>query len=48
MKTKEKDFDTVTFFRAVKEKIARNTEGMTLRERREWMRQVREGKIKLT
>ena len=33
---KEKDFDTVAFFRAVKEKIAKATEGMTLLQRREF------------
>lgn len=29
---KEKNFDTVKFFRAVKEKIAKETEGMTFAE----------------
>jgi hypothetical protein len=50
MKTKEekKDFDTVAFFRAVKEKMAKATENMTLQEERSFWRQVREGKIKLT
>jgi hypothetical protein len=44
----KKGFDTVAFFRAVKEKIAKNTEGMTLEERRKFMQQLREGKVNLT
>jgi hypothetical protein len=48
MKTKmKKEFDTVAFFRDVKEKIARATEGMNLQERREFFKQIREEKIKL-
>ncbi len=48
MKNKEKkEFDTVTFFRAIKEKLAKKMEGMTLVQKREFMRQVREGKIKI-
>jgi hypothetical protein len=43
----EKEFDTVAFFRAVKEKMAKATEGMTLQEEREYWRLLREGKIKL-
>jgi hypothetical protein len=43
----KKGFDTVAFFRAVKEKIGRNTEGMTLEERRKFMQQLHEGKINL-
>jgi hypothetical protein len=31
-KTKEKEFDTVKFFRTVKEKIAKETQGMTFTE----------------
>jgi hypothetical protein len=38
----------VAFFRAVKEKIAKTTEGMTLQQRRDYFQKVREGKIKLT
>jgi hypothetical protein len=45
---KEKAFNTVTFFRSVKEKMAKATEGMTLQEEREYWRLLREGKIKLT
>ncbi|GHT23943.1 hypothetical protein FACS189430_08030 [Bacteroidia bacterium] len=44
---KEKEFDTVTFFRAVKEKMAKATEGMTLQEEREYWKQLREGTVKL-
>ena len=48
MKTKEvKTFDSVTFFRAVKEKMAMMMEGMTLAQKKEFMRQIREGKIKV-
>jgi hypothetical protein len=48
MKTKKnKDFDTVTFFRAIKEKLAAKMEGMTLEQQKEFMRKVREGKIKI-
>jgi hypothetical protein len=39
----KKEFDTVTFFRAVKEKIAKATEGMTLAERRAFFKKLREG-----
>ncbi len=47
-KTKtEKKFDTVAFFRAVKEKLAAKMEGMTLSEKKMFMQQVREGKIKI-
>jgi hypothetical protein len=45
-KTK-KEFDTVAFFRSVKEKMAKATEGMSLGEKREYWRLMREGKIKL-
>jgi hypothetical protein len=47
MTTVEKKFDTVKFFRAVKEKIAAKMEGMTLAEKKEFLKQVREGKIKI-
>ncbi len=47
MKTKEtKTFDTVAFFRTIKEKLAKRMEGMTLAQKKEFMKQVREGKIK--
>lgn len=48
MKTKEvKTFDSVAFFRSVKEKMAKMMEGMTLTQKKEFMRQIREGKIKI-
>lgn len=48
MKTKEvKTFDSVTFFRAIKEKMSKMMEGMTLAQKKEFMRQIREGKIKV-
>lgn len=48
MKNNEpKTFDTVTFFRAIKEKLAKKMEGMTLIQKREFMQQVRDGKIKV-
>ncbi len=48
MTTKEiKTFDSVSFFRAVKEKMAKMMEGMTLAQKKEFMRQIREGKIKV-
>ena len=34
---KEKEFDTVKFFRAVKEKIAKETQGMTFAEFKEYL-----------
>jgi cell fate (sporulation/competence/biofilm development) regulator YmcA (YheA/YmcA/DUF963 family) len=43
-----KEFDTVAFFRAVKEKIAKATEGMSLQERRDLFQKIREGKLKLS
>lgn len=49
MKTKEiKTFDSVAFFRSVKEKMAKMMEGMSLAQKKELMRQIREGKIKVT
>mgnify|MGYP000561647032 CR=1 FL=1 len=48
MKTKtEKSFDTVGFFRAIKEKLAAKMIGMTLQQQKDFMQQVREGKIKI-
>lgn len=48
MKTEiEKKFDTVKYFRAIKEKLATRMKGMTLEEQREFMRKVREGEIKV-
>ena len=48
MTTKEiKTFDSVAFFRAIKEKMAKMMEGMTLSEKKEFMKNIREGKIKV-
>lgn len=48
MKNKEtKTFDSVTFFRSIKEKLAKRMEGMTLPQKKEFMQQVRDGKIKI-
>ncbi len=48
-KTKtEKSFDTVSFFRAIKEKLAMRMEGMTLDQKKLFMQKVREGKIIIT
>ena len=48
MKTEiEKRFDTVKYFRAIKEKLSTRMKGMTLHEQREFMREVREGKTKI-
>jgi len=48
MKNKEtKTFDSVGFFRAIKEKLAKKMEGMTLVQKKEFMRKIREGKIKI-
>jgi hypothetical protein len=41
----EKDFDTVKFFREVKEKIAKETQGMTFEEFKEYLNNR---KLKLT
>ncbi len=45
--TTEKKFDTVKFFRNVKEKLANKMEGITLPQKKEFMKQVRKGKIKI-
>ena len=44
---KEREFDAVAFFRAVKEKMAKATEGMSLQEKRNYWKLIREGKVKL-
>ena len=47
---KEKTFDTVTFFRKVKQILAERMERMermNLSEQKEFMRKVREGAIKI-
>lgn len=43
----KKKFDTVEFFRAIKEKLAKRMINMTLKEQKEFLRQIRDGKIKL-
>ena len=43
----EKRFDTVNFFRAIKEKLATKLAAMTIEEQHEFLKQVREGKIKI-
>jgi len=48
MKTKqEKSFDTVAYFIAIKQKLAKKMAGMTLGQQKDFMHQVREGKIKI-
>jgi hypothetical protein len=42
-----KTFDSVTFFSAIKEKMAAMMEGMSLAEKKKFMKQIREGKIKV-
>ena len=36
-KKKEKEFDTVKFFRAVKERISKETQGMSFKEFKEYL-----------
>ena len=43
----EKKFDTVNFFREIKEKLAARMADMTIEEQHEFLKQVREGKIKI-
>lgn len=43
--TKQKEFDSVAYFKAIKEKLAAKMEGMTLIEKKAFMKDVREGKI---
>ena len=44
----KKSFDTVAFFREIKEKLAAKMAGISLKQQKEFMRQVREGKIKMS
>ncbi len=44
---KEKTFDSVAFFRQVKTKMAEKLVGMTLEQQREFLKLLREGKVKL-
>ena len=49
MKTKtKKTFDTVKYFRQIKEKIAAKLAKMSLEEQKEYLRKIRSGEIKLT
>jgi len=43
----KREFDAVAFFRAIKEKMAKATEGMSLQEKRDYWKLIREGKVKL-
>lgn len=45
--TVEKKFDSVQFFRSIKEKLAEKMANMTAEEQREFLKQVREGKIEI-
>ena len=48
MRTKrEKAFDTIEFFRKVKQTLAKRMEGMNLSEQKEFMKRLREGEIKI-
>ena len=44
----EKKFDSVKFFREIKEKIGRKLSTMTLEEQKEFLRKIRSGEIKLS
>jgi len=44
----EKQFDSVQFFRSVKEKLSARMANMTFEEQREFLKQVREGKVKIS
>jgi hypothetical protein len=47
MKTKtDKTFDTVKYFRHIKEKLAEKLYKMTLDEQKEYLRKIRSGEIK--
>lgn len=43
----KKKFDTVIFFRSVKEKLAEKMVDMTIEEQQKFLKQVREGEIKI-
>ena len=42
----KKTFDTVKFFRQIKEKLAEKLSTMTLEEQKEYLRKIREGEKK--
>ena len=41
----KKKFDSVQFFRSIKEKLAGRMANMTFEEQREFLKQVKEGKV---
>jgi hypothetical protein len=43
----KKSFDTVNYFRQIKEKLAEKLSTMTLAEQKEYLRKIREGEIQL-
>lgn len=43
----KKSFDSVKFFRQIKEKLAEKLYTMTLEEQKDYLRKVREGKIEI-
>lgn len=45
--TIKKKFDTIKYFRSIKEKLAERMIDMTFEEQREFLKQVREGKINI-
>ena len=48
MKNKEiKTFDSVAFFRKIKEKLALKMEDMSMAQKKEFMIHIKEGKIKI-
>jgi hypothetical protein len=47
MKQQEKDFDAVAFFRDIKERMAKATDGMSLQEKRIYWQKLRDSKIRL-
>jgi len=44
--TKE-DFDSVEYFRSIKQKLAERMKDMTLKEQKAFMKKVKEGEIKI-
>jgi hypothetical protein len=46
--TTEKTFDTVNFFRNIKAQLAEKLATMSLEEQKEYLKNIREGKIKLS
>jgi hypothetical protein len=48
MKTKiNNKFNSVDYFRKIKEKLAELMDGMTLKQQQDFMKKVRDGKIKI-